>query len=246
MALDTPGALSSFLTNCSHCDWEYRARVRHSKTLGRRANVQTYPGPFHLRDSLPVCHFPSTAFSPCAVGRSLAVSSMLCCVHTFFFPVKYSSLPHLHSIFPKARLRSPKFFGIFYFQGELLVVLVWILIFFKRLAHSEAILASSAILLPQTLQCWVLPTCPNHKNNLSNNLYSLLLISAWDLIRIFPRPTFLPMYDCLCLSLVGAGPSCSFFLLYQFTHGSLDFSQHALQNHSSLYPFPVTKSRLCS
>lgn len=46
-----------------------------------------------------------------------------------FFPVKYSSLPHLHSIFPKARLRSPKFFGIFYFQGELLVVLVWILIF---------------------------------------------------------------------------------------------------------------------
>lgn len=133
---------------------------------------------------------PSTLEIPCLSVISLllhfhrvqldkALQHLQCfAAYILFFSCKIFQFAHLHSVFPKARLRSPKFFGIFYFQGELLVVLVWILIFFKRLAHSEAILASSAILLPQTLQCWVLPTCPNHKNNLSNNLYSLLLISA--------------------------------------------------------------------
>lgn len=108
--------------------------------------------------------------------------------------------------------------------------------FLKRQAHSEAILASSAMLLPQTPQCWVSrysPACPNYK------------------LQIFPRPTFLPMCDCLCLTLIG--PCWTFLQLlcslpvHSWQSRLLPSKpfQYALQNHSSLYPFPVTKSSLC-
>lgn len=128
----------------------------------------------NLRDSLPVCHFP---FSACSWKETLQHLECFAAYIPLFSPVKYPSLSHLHSALPKDGLRSARFFGIFFSQGKLLVVLVWVLIFLKKKQAYFSLKyypPTSDSLVLGFLALTTKPKWP--KNNHCPNFQSLLLL----------------------------------------------------------------------